>query len=372
MLGTVLGIGAFVAVLGLTVTAAGQVDKRFSVLAATEVTVEDAQPEGDDPARLGFPADAAARIEQIDGVQAGGVFWSVPLHSATIAGAPNLVDTGGSALSVTAADPGALKAMRPTLRAGRLFDEFHQARRERVAVLGEAAARRLGIVRLDAHPAIFINDVAYTVIGVIADLQRQPELLLNVIIPSSTALAAYGPPILPAKMLIEVRLGAGKVVAQQAPIALRPDAPERLTAVAPPEPQALRSSVTKDFDVLFLLLAAVSLVIGAVGIANTTFVAVLERTSEIGVRRSMGARPFHILVQFVTESAALGTLGGLIGTSLGVVVVVVVAVANQWTAVLNPWAVLPAPFFGTMVGLVAGLYPAVRAARIEPVDALRR
>jgi putative ABC transport system permease protein len=123
---------------------------------------------------------------------------------------------------------------------------------------------------------------------------------------------------------------------------------------------------------LFLLLAAISLVIGAVGIANTTLVAILERTGEIGLRRSLGARPRHIAAQFLTESATLGTLGGLLGTSIGVSTVVLVAVIENWTAVLNPLYVMPAPLMGSVVGLLAGLYPALRAARIEPLEALRR
>lgn len=371
MLGTVLGIGALVAILGLTTTAGGQIDKRFTALAATEVTVEDTGVDRTN-GQMSFPEDASDRIRQVNGVVAGGVLWPVPLHDPSITGAPDL-PSDGAGLSLYAADPGALAAMRPTLRAGRVFDGFHERRGERVALLGAAAADRLGIGRLDAYPAVFINGVPYTVIGVLADLQRQPELLLGVVIPARTALRAYGAPIEePAKMLIETKVGAARVVAEQAPIALRPDAPQKLRAVAPADPQSLRGGVTGDLNALFLLLGLISLVIGAVGIANTTFVAVLERTGEIGLRRSLGARPRHIAAQFLAESAALGTLGGLVGTGLGVAVVVGVSIGQSWTAVLHPWSVLPAPFCGTLVGLAAGLYPSVRAAKTEPVTALRR
>jgi putative ABC transport system permease protein len=123
---------------------------------------------------------------------------------------------------------------------------------------------------------------------------------------------------------------------------------------------------------LFLALAGVSLVIGAVGIANTTLVAVLERAGEIGLRRALGARPRHIAAQFLAESTALGLLGGLIGTSLAVAVVIAVAVTKQWTAILDPVTVLPAPLLGAVTGLLAGLYPAIRASRVEPLEALRR
>ncbi|GAB3667948.1 hypothetical protein GCM10027589_34160 [Actinocorallia lasiicapitis] len=124
--------------------------------------------------------------------------------------------------------------------------------------------------------------------------------------------------------------------------------------------------------VLFLALAGICLVIGAVGIANTTLVAVLERTGEIGLRRSLGARRRHIAAQFLTESAALGFLGGLIGTSLGIAAVVTTAIVQDWTPVLEPLTVLPAPLIGAATGVLAGLYPAWRAGHIEPVEALRR
>src|SRR6185295_5571265 len=125
-----------------------------------------------------------------------------------------------------------------------------------------------------------------------------------------------------ASMLIETRLGAAQVVAERAAATLRPERPELFKVAAPADPRQLRSGVTGDLNSLFLLLAAISLVIGAVGIANTTLVAVLERVNEIGLRRALGARPRHIALQFLAESAALGLLGGLIGTSGGVALTV--------------------------------------------------
>lgn len=373
MLGTVLGIGAFIAIVGLSATAGGQIDKRFTALAATSVTVEDVGGADDGSQRtLSFPADSSARIGRLNGVVDGGIFWQLPVQSPRITGAPTL-SGGGSGLTLYAAEPGALSAMRPHLTSGRVFDGVHQTRGDRVAILGRAAAERLGIRRLDAFPAVYINDIPYTVIGVFDDLEREPELLLSIIIPASTALTVYGPPVdQPAKMIIETRLGAAQVVAGQVAVALRPDAPERFKVIAPPDPKTLRHNVTGDFDALFLLLAALSLVVGAVGIANTTLVAVMERTGEIGLRRSLGARPRHIAAQFLVESACLGSFGGLIGSSLGVLVVLAVALIRQWTAVLPPWAAIAAPLVGALVGILAGLYPALRAAKIEPVEALRR
>jgi putative ABC transport system permease protein len=371
-LGTLLGVGAFVTVLGLTATAGGQIDRRFTELAATEVQLEDAGSRDGSDTTMSFPPDAAQRVEALNGVVHAGVYWPVSLRDATFAAAPGVyIEDGG--LSLVAIEPSALSAMHPSVREGRLYDTFHSGRAEAVAVLGSAAAARLGVIRLDGNPAVFVSGVPFTVVGIIDDLQRMPELLFSVIIPTTTALSLFEEPTdQRAKMLIETRLGAAKLIASQAALAVRPDAPERIKAVVASDPQVLRGRVTGDLGVLFLMLAVISLVIGAVGIANTTLVAVLERTAEIGLRRSLGARPRHIAAQFLAESTALGAFGGLVGAALGVGAVLCVAVAQQWTAVLAPWTVVAAPGIGTVVGLVAGLYPALRASRVEPVNALRR
>ncbi|MFE0649248.1 ABC transporter permease [Streptomyces sp. NPDC059534] len=372
-LGTVLGVGAFVAVLGLTATASARVDSRFDLLTATEVTVEDVARERDEFAGPGFPADADARIERLGGVRHAGVLWTVRLApGTTVRAAPVGGGAAGERIDVVAASPGALRAAVPRVAQGRLYDEFASATAQPVAVLGASVAARLGITTLQTRPAVFIGDEPFVVAGIVDDVRRRPDVLMSVTVPRTTAERIWGPPESgAARMLVATETGAARQIADEAPVALRPDHPEYLKAVPPPDPRTLRAGVTGDLDQLFLLLAAVCLVIGAVGIANTTLVAVLERTGEIGLRRALGARGRHITAQFLMESGVLGMLGGLVGTALGVSTVIGVALVRDWTPVVHPATAAAAPAIGLATGVLAGLYPAWRAARIEPAEALR-
>jgi putative ABC transport system permease protein len=382
MLGTVLGVGAFVAVLGLTSTGEGQISHQFTVLEDTTVTVEDngnVTPLNTNPP-IGFPADADAIADHINGVTAAGVWWPVSLPDGTdFTGSLALSAPASQTTELLAASPGAVKAMGLSLVAGSPLTAYENDTSQHVAMIDTTTATTLGIspTRLASQPAVFVDGVAYTVVGIYSSAQRVVTDESAMLIPENTALADFGNPEPgignqdEAQMVIATRIGAAQQVARQIAAAELPTDPARLVVTSPPNPQNLQSEVSGDLAGLFLVLALISLLIGAVGIANTTLVAVLERTEEIGLRRAVGARPRHIAAQFLAEAAALGTLGGLVGTCIGVGVVVIFAATKNWTAVLNPAYTLPAPLIGSVVGLLAGAYPALRAARTSPLAALR-
>ncbi|MEV4248444.1 ABC transporter permease [Streptosporangium canum] len=366
-LGTVLGITTLVITLGVAATAGNQIVGRFDELTATAITVE--VPDKADPL---VTWDAPAALTRLRGVISAVALAQTDESSNLQVASNTLVDptrVTNQTLAVVATGPELPQAVRGRMTEGRFFDAGHVGRRDRVVVLGDQAARMLGVTRLTSAPAVFIEDHAYTVIGILGDLRREQILSTAVIVPPTIG-ADFGLKNV-TRVLVNTTLGAADLIAGQAPVALSPNHPDALQVIAPPSPTRARDGVQDDVNGLFLVLGLVSLVVGAIGIANVTLVTVMERVAEIGLRRSLGAARRHIAAQFLLESTLIGMTGGVIGAGLGLVSVVAVSAANEWTPVLDARLALAAPVAGALVGLLAGLYPSLRAARMEPVDALR-
>lgn len=371
MLGIVIGLAALVATIGLSRTASNRIISQFDELAATEIVVTaKSGPAGVDPRVI--PWDAPTRLRRLNGVVAAGTLSEVDIGDALVSASPMKDPRSQTAFkfAVQAASPGLFTAVRADLERGRFPDWGHSSRADRVAVLGPSAALRLGIVGLEQLPAIAIGDKLYLVIGILHDVARQPDLLSSVIIPEGTARRDFGLAG-PGSVVVETRIGATSLIVQQTPLALRPDDPSVLKVEFPPEPQRVRDAVQSDLNVLFLLLGGLSLIVGAIGIGNITLVSVIERTGEIGLRRAIGATRGHIAAQFLLESTSLGVIGGILGASFGVLIVVAVSAFQVWTPVLDPAAPFLSPLIGGAIGLVSGTYPALRAASLEPAETLR-
>jgi ABC-type antimicrobial peptide transport system permease subunit len=305
-------------------------------------------------------------------VVAAGSLSDVDVGGRLVSSSPVKDSWSGTAfkVSVKAASPELFRAVRAELGTGRLIDPGNSNRADRVAVLGPDAALRLGINNLGRLPAISIGDDLYLVVGILRDVVRTPELLGSIVIPEGTARRYFGLAG-PSALVVETDIGAAHLIADQAPLALRPDDPRSVRVEVPLEPKRVRDEVKTDLNVMFFLLGGLSLVVGAIGIANITLVGVMERTGEIGLRRAIGATRWHVAAQFLVESASMGFIGGIIGASLGVLIVVGVSAYQVWTPVLDAVAPFLAPLVGGGIGLFSGTYPALRAARLEPVDALR-
>jgi macrolide transport system ATP-binding/permease protein len=373
VLGVVIGMSALVATVGLTRTAGNRIISQFDQLAATEVFVSGRPGVASgsvDPKAI--PWDAPQRLERLNGVVAAGTMSDVDIGASMVSASPVQDPSSPTAfkLAVRAVSPDTFRAVRGVLEDGRVPDRGHSERADRVAVLGHDAAQRLGIHDVARLPTIMIADQLYLVIGILRDVGRKPELLSSVIIPEGTARRYFGL-LGPGLVVVETKIGAAYLIADQARLALRPDDPRALKVQLPQEPRRVRDEVQSDLNVMFLLLGGLSLVVGALGIANITLVGVMERRGEIGLRRAIGATRRHIAGQFLLESASMGVMGGIVGACLGVLVVVSVAAVQVWTPVLDPAMPMLAPVMGGLIGVLSGAYPASRAAKLEPAETIR-
>lgn len=367
-LGTMLGVGAFIATIALTDSTRAQVSSRFDALKATEIHLKDSNPDGTNP----FPVDSSVILTSLNGVRHAGLYFPISTSAQLVprASLDNSRKADGT-IQLIAAESGAIAATLPRFSQGSSFTTFHEIRKEKVALLGRVAANQLGITRIDNQPVVVIGDISFVVMGILDDVGRNPDFLLSVIIPASTATA-----ILPIRssefqVLIDTDPGAAQLIGRQAPIALRPDAPDRIQALVPPDPVTLRRQVSGDVTALFLALSVLALLIGAVAITNATLVSVMERRSEIGLRRALGAKKSHIWLQFCTESAGIGTGAAIIGLSISVIGVSIACAINHLVLTLNPSVLLAAPLIGLTTGALSGVLPATRAARTPPSISLQ-
>ncbi|GAA3005729.1 ABC transporter permease [Microbacterium aurantiacum] len=376
VIGTVLGVGALVATIGFSQTAATQIQRQFDAVRGTQVVVAPGSAQsqsGDAVATARLPWDAAERVERLVGVEAATTIAELGTDGEDAITAVPVNDPAAPAVAsprLVAAGPALLDVLGGEFVTGRMFDGGHEARGDRVVVLGERAAERLGVNRVDSQPSVFIGDTAYAVMGIYAGLQSRGELSDAVVMPVGTArveraLAA------PGDLQIRILPGTGAQVGTQAALTLLPDGPDRLEVSAPSSGSELGSNVQADVNVIFLILGGIVLLAGALGIANVTMLNVSERVPEIGLRRALGATRRQIGAQFVVESVVIGLLGGLVGAALAVLGIVVFALAQQWTPVVDGLVAVGGIVLGALVGLGAGWFPARRASSIEPVSALR-
>lgn len=369
LIGITLGVASLIVVLGISKSGSTQILARFDALRATEVQVlPTVFEEGSWP----FPQDVEQRLLRLNGVRAVGVRATLG-DPPTIA--PRLVTEVGVSsrvhLPVVGASPGLFDATHAVLTTGRFFDAFHSERSERVAVIGSDAAAQLGLGVVDHQAAIFVGEDPFTVIGIIGEVGRQLDLRTAIVIPLETARVLFGSAMLEPTIVIDVAPGAAEVVGRQAPVALAPQDVSQLRSVVVPMPGITRQRVESDVGTTLVVLSGVLLLIGIVGIANTTLVSVVERIPEIGLRRALGARRVHVAFQFLLESLLLGTTGGIVGTVFGLAALVFLSDAQGWIPVIDPWVLYAGGVLGAGGGLVAGVYPSWRAAGVEPAIALR-
>lgn len=363
--GIAMGIAATVATVGLSSTAQAAVSDKFDAVKATEVTASF----NDKLAQSGiFPTvDDADRIRGLNGVVAAGLMCESGREQRISRTAEGEHFRSAPVLAV---ESHAMEAIGIEVVDGRAYDAGHGARGDAVAMIDEVMARDLGINDLAGNPALFIDGKQYLLVGIYAAPQGETGFTRAVMVPVEECFTAgngYGGP----QARIRTELGAAEQVGRESSVALWPRDPSMVTVAVPPDLSNFRQGVEGDIQSLLLGLAAVSLVIGAVSVSNTALVSVMERRSEIGLRRAVGASRKAIAGQFVCESTIIGIVGGIVGTVIGVNVTAIVSLAREWQVAFDPLLLAAGPVIGALVGVIAGVYPAWRASTVAPAVTLR-
>lgn len=363
-LGISIGIAALVGVLGLSKSSSANLRAEIATLGTNLLTVAPGTGFGGSTGT--FPADAAAKVNRIGPVQS---VTSVIDSSTTVLlnTAINASQTEG--VKVIATDANLLDALNGKVATGSWFNPATS--QYPTVVLGQVAAQRLGVTSVDFGQQLLLDGTWFTVIGTLDAFPLAPDLDRAALVGVDAAVTYLGVTDAPSRLYIRAEPAFINDVRGVLPLTVSPENPQEVTVARPSDVLEAQAKVDETFTSLFLGLGAVALLVGGIGIANVMVIAVIERRNEIGLRRALGATRPHIRRQFLTESLVLAGIGGVAGVGLGALTTIVYSQIKDWKVVL-PWpAALGGVGAALVIGAIAGLYPAARAANLSPTEALR-
>jgi putative ABC transport system permease protein len=363
--GVAIGIAAMVGVLGLSASSREDLQRQIRALGTNLLQVEAGQGFGRGTGTL--PITAASMVSRIGPVTEVGSLTTV---DATVRRTDLVSEgiTGG--ISVFAADIDLLPTLRAEMADGVWFNQATAT--YPTTVLGATAARQLGVRDVADGQRVYIGGQWFAVIGILGPVQAATGLDRAAIVGVPAAQTyLVGDTLAPGTLYVRTTDGGIDPVRRVLPATVNPETPEEVEVSRPSDVLAAQEAANTAFTSLFLGLGAVALLVGGIGIANVMVIAVIERRSEIGLRRALGATRAHIRRQFLTEALLLATAGGVAGVIMGAAVTAVYAQIKGWPVVVPAVAVVGGIVAAVVIGAIAGLYPATRAARLAPTEALR-
>jgi len=362
-LGIAIGVAAIVAVLGLSQSSSAGLRAEIAKLGTNLLTVTNGQSLTGSTAEL--PIAAPGMISRIGPVTQVQYTGSV---TANVYRSPLIPTIDTNALTVNAVSLGLLGTIGTTVAHGSYLNAATE--NEPVAVLGAAAAQRLGIDRIYPGERIWFDNQWFYVAGILNPCVLAPEIDSSVLVGFPAAQIYLGFDGHPSTIYVRAQTDQVAAVDSVLAATANPENPSNVNVSQPSAALVAQADAQSAFDGLFLGLGAVALLVGAVGVANIMVISVLERRSEIGLRRALGATKGHIRIQFLSEAVLLALLGGAVGVGLGVLSTAIYASTKGWSIVVPPLAWGGGFGAALLIGAVAGLLPALRAARMSPTEAL--
>jgi putative ABC transport system permease protein len=364
-LGIALGVAAIVAVLGLSASSQAGLLSELTALGTNLLTVTNGQTLTGQPAELSKAAPGMiARIGPVTDVQYTGA-----LNGAQAYRSPLIPSIDTNALSVNASSLNLPETVGTSVARGVYLNAA--TANEPVAVLGAAAAQRLGLDRIFPGERIWVGGLWFYVAGILRPAILTPEIDSSVLIGFPAAERYLGFDGHPSEIYLRAQTSQIDEVDSVLGPTANPEAPSQVDVSQPSIALIAQADAKAALNSLLLGLGAISLLVGAVGVANIMLIGVLERRSEIGLRRALGATKGHIRMQFLSEAVVLAVLGGALGVAAGALSTAVYASVKGWSVVVPALAWGGGFGIAVLIGAMAGLLPALRAARLSPTEALR-
>jgi putative ABC transport system permease protein len=361
-LGVAIGIASMVAVLGVSESSKADLLAALDELGTNLLEVGPGQTFGGEQSEL--PEQAPAMVRRMGSVQHAS---AAKLLDATVRRTDRIDEAETGGIAVMAADTSLARTLGASVTKGSFLNPA--TARYPAVVLGRSTAETLGIDRPGVN--VWLGDHWFTVVGILGPVTLDPDLDSAALIGFDVAERVLGEDRSPTTIYVRADDDQVDQTRDLLGTTANPEHPEEVEVSRPSDALAAKAAAKSAFTALFLGLGAVALLVGGVGIANVMVISVLERRSEIGLRRALGATRRHISAQFLTESLLLAMLGGVAGAALGAIVTTAYAFSRGWPAVVPPLALGGALAAALAIGAVAGLYPALRAARLPPTEALR-
>ena len=369
LLGPMIGVAAIIASVGLTDSAKGDLKAKVAELGTNLIETSAASAFGQSSPTL--PVDAAERAATVTTVEAvSSVRQLSNILVTPYAEALEKFDT--VPVPVLAADRSLPAVLEVGLVAGRWLDDFDEDSAARVAVIGQSLAAEFSYLPGE-NRTIELNGLSFAVIGVVEKVPLEPGFDNAVFLPFSTAASDFvdEDPLEPNKLYVRCEDGSEDRTAEALSVAIGLGGPTEVSSEIKSEALELAAQSDRQLQLIVVSMGLLAIVVGGLGIANVMSISVIQRSAEIGIRRALGHTRRIIALQFLLEAVVVGIVGGILGVLLGMLAIFVGVSAAGWVFVMAGWLAPAGIALAVVISVLAGSYPAVRAARLEPLETLR-